>query len=830
MKDAVNERDGTSQVWPALNHDRHPLSRPVAGGVAAPETSTPADMMADLGRRMFAAVRRRWGVASFAFFAALTPIAVYAMLAVPTYAARGTVQVSSGGSSLNPLLEIAGADGPSEIETEVEIVRRREMVLEVLKHLRLDVVDPKAARSITTDLSITKGETSPVTAELRRVRSSISAIAIDPFRVHPLPVAFHGVDLESVEVTIGGPEHGRTHLVQVGEPLVDEAVTFTLSDVPVDPGASVEVELVPDGPLLEDAMARLRVAAVGTARKATNLVEVSYTHTDREIAQAVVQGLMQRYLDESLSWQRLSASSASEFIAQQLESASARLQQEENALRKFAESERAVQLDTQAQITIQNSANLEAERLKVELQERAIGSVLAGMKKKGAASSANLTANFFDDPILAASVGTLTENETKLAVLRATLTPDHPQVQQLEAEVSLQRTEISRLMRSAQKNLSSRRAQLQHEIDDAMGALAAYPDKELQLARHMRDVEVNQRLYAFLLEKHQESEILEASTTTDKRIVESAALPHQQDSPRRAKLFTTGLLGGVFCSLFAVYLVGALQRRIDTVKDLKTIAPYAVYGTVPGVENAKKAERLTPTEIWSNPHDGPSEAFRALAASVSLAPAVPGRGRIVQVTSSQPGEGKSTIIANLAVALSKAGHRVLLIDLDLRRPVQHRGFKVVRGPGYADLISKGGGPKQVAELLQNVSDCDMQILTAGSKLPDTLGAVMTPSLPGLLAHCAERYDYVLVDSPPAFVADTSVISRHADLLLMVGRPGVAERATTRQAVDLLARIDVAKGLVLNGVTRRHDESSYGSSYYSYRSRYGEGPTTTAKSA
>jgi capsular exopolysaccharide synthesis family protein len=401
------------------------------------------------------------------------------------------------------------------------------------------------------------------------------------------------------------------------------------------------------------------------------------------------------------------------------------------------------------------------------------------------------------------------------------LTEEHPQVTTLAAQVELQRGEVARQMKSAQKTLSARRAQLEHEVQAAMGALASYPEKELQLARRMRDVEVDQRLYAFLLEKHQESEILGASTTTDKRIVEAAALPHRKASPRRGKLFLGGALAGLFAAMGAVWLFHALQRRVDTVKDLKTLAPYAVYGTVPAVDGATKGERLTPTNVWSDAHGGPAEAFRALAASVSLMPAVAGRGRIVQVTSSQPGEGKSTVIANLAVALSKAGARVLLIDLDLRRPVQHRGFAVRRGPGYADLIAKAGGPAQVQELLQPAKIAELQLLTAGSKLPDTLGAVMTPVLPGLLAHCSEQYDYVLVDSPPAFVADTTMVARHVDLLLLVGRPGTAERNTTRQAVDLLGRVDVAKGLVLNGVSRRHDEYGYGGAYYSYHQRYGE---------
>jgi succinoglycan biosynthesis transport protein ExoP len=211
-------------------------------------------------------------------------------------------------------------------------------------------------------------------------------------------------------------------------------------------------------------------------------------------------------------------------------------------------------------------------------------------------------------------------------------------------------------------------------------------------------------------------------------------------------------------------------------------------------------------------------------------PAASGRGRIIQVTSSQPGEGKSTVIANLAVALSRSGHRVILIDLDLRRPVQHRMYNTFRSPGYADLFAKRGGPEQLREMLQSVDEFGVELLPAGSKLPDTLAAVMGSDLEQMLSYLSSQYDYVLVDSPPAFVADTSMAARNVDLVLMVARPGVAERNGTRSAVDLLDRVDVAKGLVFNGVAREHTDYAYGNGYYNYGRRYDEGADSTDAAA
>lgn len=806
---------------PVLRLERLRAVRQDGPGIpVGPTPSTAAPTFGAIVGRWVGEMRRRWMLATFAGLLVLGPALVYAALAVPTYTAQGALQVSSSNSALNPLLELAGAGGPSQVETEVEIIKRREMVLAVLKDLRLQLVDPHQPQTITTDVRVALAGETPLSPALVQARAAIETLEVDPYVIEPVTLVLTGATDGAFEVAIGNPDAPRTYTAEAGQTITDEALTIAFAEPPVAEGESLELQAVPDGVLLEDAMNRLSVIALGNARNMTNLVEVSFRYPDREIAREVVQRLMQSYLDQSLQWQALSASTASEFIAQQLELARDRLKGAEDGLRTFAESERAVQLDIQAQSTITSTAELEAERVRIELQERSLATSLAGLKKRGT-GSANLTVGFIEDPVLGATLAALADSETKLAVLRATLTEDHPQLATLTAQVDKQRSEVAGLLKNAQKGLASRRKELDEKVDAAMGSLASYPAKELQLARHMRDVEVTQRLYGFLLEKHQESSILEASTTTDKRIVEAAAIPHRKASPQRGKLAVSGLIGAIMAAFGAVYLAHTLQRRVGTVKEFREMLPFAVYGTVPVVDGNAKGERLTPKAVWNDAHGTAAEAFRALAVSVSLTPAQPNRARIVQVTSSQPGEGKSTVIANLATALAKGGARVLLADLDLRRPVQHRGFGVRRSPGYSDLIAQGADTERLASVVQRANGIDVDVLTAGTRLPDTLGAVMGDALATMLADWGRRYDYVLLDSPPAFVADTSVVAKHVDLLIVVGRPGVAERGSVRQALELFQRVDVAKGLVLNGVGRRHSEYDYGSGYYAYTQRYGE---------
>src|SRR5690606_25472310 len=143
---------------------------------------------------------------------------------------------------------------------------------------------------------------------------------------------------------------------------------------------------------------------------------------------------------------------------------------------------------------------------------------------------------------------------------------DHPELIILGNQIARHQKEIERLLKSSQKNLIQQRKELQAKIDQAMSSLATYPEKELQLARHTRDVEVGQKLYAFLLEKFQEAEILEASTTIDKRIVDAANLPHRKTTPKRGQLVLTGSLGGMMLAFAAVYLAHLLQRRLQTIE------------------------------------------------------------------------------------------------------------------------------------------------------------------------------------------------------------------------------------------------------------------------
>jgi len=755
-------------------------------------------------------IRRRWHRVALIWLAVATVTAIYSYTVIPEYRSSGAVQVSKGSNGSNPLAEFGLGGGKAEVATEVEIIKRHEFTAEVLRKLGLHVVEPDEPK-FTLSPDIIFGRRSPINEQLRRVRSAVLVASVSEQRFTPVKLKLTVTDPTKVSILIEGDTERE---LKVGELLDTGDFMLQFGSAPLEVGDAIELAVLPEAKLLRRYESRISVKTLGTHQDPTNIVEVSVTHRDRSTAQAIVGTLINLYLQRTLEHQTKSASQTASFIETQLEEVRSTLRSAEQALLEFSQDEQAVQLDTQAKVAIESAAGLETRRITAELQERTIGTVLDRLERRPGEGAASLTSNFFEDPVLAGSIAQLTAEETKYETLKASLTPDHPTVLLLQQTLEFQRKNVIDLLKSARRNLSSQRTQLERELSTVAESMKQYPDKQLELARLTRDMTVSERLYILLLEKLEEAEILKASTTTDKRIVDPSSLPDVPTSPKRTQLLAFGALVGLIIGLSAALLAHYRQSRLETVEAVREVAALPVYGTVPRVDSDRQ---LSVQTLWAENNSSLVESFRALAVSVSLVPGEAGCGKLIVVTSCQPGEGKSTIAGNLAEAISRSGKKVLLLDLDLRRPTQHRAWGAPRAPGYTDLLATTEN-SAFKEIGSYPTDSRTKLLTAGTRVADTVAAVMTPSLEQLLNVAVAQNDFVLIDCPPAFVAETPALARFADLLMLVARPGVTERYNLLQALDVLGGLDVSAGLVLNAVGKQHSDQYYGYHYNYYYSR------------
>jgi capsular exopolysaccharide synthesis family protein len=182
---------------------------------------------------------------------------------------------------------------------------------------------------------------------------------------------------------------------------------------------------------------------------------------------------------------------------------------------------------------------------------------------------------------------------------------------------------------------------------------------------------------------------------------------------------------------------------------------------------------------------------------------------VIQITSSEASEGKSTVLANLAIALAKAGHRVLVVDLDLRKPTQHQVWGTSRVPGISDHLAGRAELK-----VQQVEKHGISVVSAGNEPPESQRLLLSNRLGQLMASWRGEYDYVLLDTPPLLVADSLVVSRLSDMLLFVVRPRHCRRTSLKLTQGNLRRMELIRGLVINGVGGRR-----GGYYHYYRGSY-----------
>jgi len=340
-----------------------------------------------------------------------------------------------------------------------------------------------------------------------------------------------------------------------------------------------------------------------------------------------------------------------------------------------------------------------------------------------------------------------------------------------------------------------------------------------------RELDAGQKLLEELLTRARETgleaELGSASESlrTNIRIIERAEQPRKPVSPNHIRNYELGLLIGLGLGLGLMLLLEHLDNTVKTPDDVKTELGLPFLGMVPQVAagpGVRRVQRL----MSESPQSAVAEAYRLLRTNLIFT-SVDETGRVIVVSSANPGEGKTTTVANVAASLAQNGAKVLAVDADLRRPTLHQHFAIHKTPGLSDLIV---GKVQPSESIQVTRYKGLHVLPCGYVPPNPAELLGSRQMKEVLAALRTHYDWVLVDSAPILaMADTPVLSGWTDGLALV----VAAESTTRpgvlRAADQIASVGgKVIGVILNRVNIERN-SYYYTQYYGeyYRSYYAE---------
>lgn len=607
-----------------------------------------------------------------------------------------------------------------------------------------------------------------------------------------------------------------------------------------------------DSPLeTKDFMEALTVFNV----KDTDVLNVTYKSIDPKESADVVNRLMDDYLKNNIETNRAEAASARVFIEKQVPEIAAKLRNLDLSLRRFKEANGIIALEEEAKVSVEVEGNFYQETAKMQsllinarAKSRALRNKLGLSPQQGEDINA-----LSQSTVVQQALANYQENERKLAEALKVFQPNHPTILDLQdrrtalkgvlGEQTSQIVETSqpqplRNLQAGESRQSLTDALVQAEVDrlglekqvlslaqtqaENKRRQGVIPKLEQQLIALERDRIVAQTTYEELLKALQQITISENQNIGNVRIIAAALEPKEPVSPRKAFNLAVGFFLGGLLGLGTALLLEALDTSVKTVQEAKELFDYTVLGNIPLLKDAEKMtrkglDRPTPDlVVRESPRSSVSESYRMLQANLKFLSS-DHHVQVFVVTSSIPKEGKSTVVANLALALGELGHRVLVIDADMRRPSQHQVWELPNTLGLSNVLVE---QKDWHEAIRPEDD-QLDILTAGVTPPNPVPLIDSHHMAVLLEEFHQAYDYVLIDSPPlAVAADALLLGKMTDGVLLVTRPGLVDSGSAQSAKDALVRSgQKVLGLVINGVIPENEPDSY--YYYYAQDYYGE---------
>lgn len=349
--------------------------------------------------------------------------------------------------------------------------------------------------------------------------------------------------------------------------------------------------------------------------------------------------------------------------------------------------------------------------------------------------------------------------------------------------------------------------------------------------RLSRDVESGRVIYQQLLNREQELSIARSSAIGNVRIIDPAVTRPQPVKPKKALVVVLGVLLGLFVSAGWILARSMLRMGIETPEQLEEHG-INVYATVPLSEWLAKKMRLRKKDFMSsglrhktkhipflaadNPVDLSVEAIRGLRTSLHFA-MMESANNILMISGATPDSGKTFVSSTLAAVVAQAGQKVLYVDADMRRGYAHDLFKLDNTCGLSEMLS---GKAEFTQGVQTFDKGGFDTIVRGQIPPNPAELLMHTRFQQLLDWANERYDLVIIDTPPILaVTDAAVIGRRAGTTLLVARFGMNSVKEMLVCVQRLEQSGVnTKGVILNGVVKRAS-NAYGYGYHHYGYNY-----------
>lgn len=548
----------------------------------------------------------------------------------------------------------------------------------------------------------------------------------------------------------------------------------------------------------------------------SSILTLSVKDNSAARAEDVLNMLITVYNEEAIKDKNQVAVNTADFINERLIIISRELGGVETELEDFKRTNLVVDLGATTGYTMGDAQKYGTEALELETQLRLAGYIKEYLTDPSKETGLIPSNTGISDMNIENQISLYNAAKLKRDRLLGESSENNPVVLELNNSLRSMKQSIIRAVDNLIVSLDVKRQDATARERRAQGRVLSIPRKEREMLSIERQQKIKESLYLYLLNKREENALSQAMADNNARVIDSADGPSGPVAPNRNRMLALGVLSGLFLPGVVFLCILFMDTRVRSRKEIEGALTVPFLGTIPYDRKRKGADL---TEGEADGGSAVSEAFRVLRTNMSFMSRKGSSQQVVTFTSFNEGAGKTFVARNLALSLTYAKKRVVLLDLDIRKGTLSRHF----GAGHVGVTNYLADPSlTVDDVIQHLEAFD--IVPAGAVAPNPAELLMDERLDSLVSELRSRYDYVVADNVPVgLIADASIANRIADLTLFVVRAGRLDRRQLPDIERLYADHKLRNmAVVLNGVDHHGNGYGYGYGRYGYGYGYGYG--------
>lgn len=756
---------------------------------------------------------------------------VYLHMSTPVYNISATVLIKDdkkgGSAGMLSGLESLGLDGmvssSQNIDNEIEVLRSKTIVKEVVEDLGLYISYTDKDEFPSRNMY----KTSPVQVSLTPQEADLLE---KPMTVEMTLQPQGSID---VNVKIGDDEYQK-HFEKL--PAVFPADKGTLaffltpdsvlsskrtSEETTDSEKTTRNITATINKPLAVAKAYCKNMTIEPTSKTTSVAVISLKNSNVQRGKDFINKLLEMYNINTNNDKNEVAQKTAEFINERISIISKELGSTEKDLESFKRGAGITDLTSDAQIALTGSAEYEKKRVENQTQINLLQDLQRYMQNEGYEV---LPSNIgLQDVNLAAAINRYNDVLVERKRLLRTSTENNPTIINLDTSISAMKENVQVSLDRVLRGLFITKADLDREASRYSRRISEAPGQEREFVSIARQQEIKAGLYLMLLQKREENAITLAATANNAKIIDEAIADDAPVSPRSKITYLIALILGVGIPVGVIYLLELTKFKIEGRADVEKLTSAPIVGDIPLTDEKQGA-----IAVFENQNNLMSETFRNVRTNLQF---MLGNGKkVILVTSTVSGEGKSFISGNLAISLSLLGKKVVIVGLDIRKPGLNKVFNISKKEqGITQYLANP--EKNLMDLVQ-LSDVskNLYILPGGTVPPNPTELLARDGLDKAIETLKKNFEYVILDTAPVgMVTDTLLIGRVADLSVYVCRADY----TRKNEYTLINELIDGNKLpnlctVINGLDLKkrkygyyYGYGKYGK-YYGYGKRYGYG--------